>query len=87
MSLTIEIIGYVGVILNSLAALPQINKVYITEDVSSLSIMFLLCWCVGCLLLMIYNLYIGYSLVIFISYLINVIAPCILIVLYIKYRK
>ena len=82
----IEVIGYVGAIVNTASALPQLLKTFNTKNVSSLSLTFLWTWLVGCLLLLIYSSFIHFTIPIFINYSLNIIFPALLIIMYYKYK-
>jgi uncharacterized protein with PQ loop repeat len=82
----VEAIGLVGTLINTISVLPQIIKTILTKNVSSLSLMFLLSWFLGCGLLMIYCILTEASLPILLNYLFNTLFPGILLILYLKYK-
>jgi len=83
----IELIGYLGIFFNTMSTLPQIIKTYNTKDASSLSFLFLLFWALGCGLLLIYSILTHFTIPIAINYITNVVFPCILIFMFLKYKK
>lgn len=83
----IELIGYAGALINTVSTVPQIIKTYLTKDVTSLSILFLLSWFLGCLLLFIYILLTSGTIPLYINYICNVLFPLILIIMYYKYKQ
>lgn len=83
----LEILGYVGSISLSVCAIPQLIKVLITKNVSSLSIYNLITWSFGCISMTIYVLFTTFDIPLLINYAINSGIAMSILVLYFRYNK
>jgi len=85
--LLIELIGYLGVILNTSSSFLQVYKTYTSKTVEGLSLPFLLCWALGYCFLLLYIILTTWYLPTFLNYLFNILMPATLICFYINYSK
>lgn len=83
----LEILGYVGAISLSICAIPQLVKVLITKNVSSLSILNLITWCNGCICMTIYVLLTSFDIPLLVNYAINSAIAVTTIILYFRYIR
>lgn len=82
----IQIMGYVGAVCLALCAIPQLVKVLITKNVSSLSVVNLVLWSIGCTLMSIYVFLTSKDIPLLANYILNAIISYMLIANFIKYK-
>ena len=85
---TLEILGYIGIVLNGMSSIPQIIHTYTSKDVRGISPIFLYFWALGCSFLFVYAVFKSHlDYVSLVNYGVNVLFPSILIILYTKYHQ
>ena len=82
----IEIIGYLGALLLTISAVPQLVKTLKSKKADDLSISMLLFWSIGCFLMFVYVLLTSGSLPLLLNYLFNTLVSAGIVGLYFKYR-
>jgi uncharacterized protein with PQ loop repeat len=83
----VELLGYLGAILLTLSAVPQLIKTYRTRKVNDLSIAMLLSWSFGCFSMFLYILVTQIQWPLLVNYFLNTTISVWIIILYYKYRS
>jgi len=81
----IEIIGWVGAFLLATCGIPQVYKSVKTKDFSGLSILFILWWGIGEVLVLYYVINRAFRWPLLFNYGLNIIAVFIILGFYLKY--